>query len=141
MPTSKTAKPLRNFVAVASQEGLIVNQPLSGASELWIFAQRGDGFALVDRRATPASTHTETRWQKLATLLSDCRALIVMDAGVAPRKVLEAFGINVLLTGGHIEDLLSLVYHDEPYPNVRANSVPCGIGAACAGTALMKLAG
>lgn len=134
---TNAAKPPRKFVAVASQEGVLVNQHLGEASEFWVFAQRGDGFAVVDRRNAPAAGRGESRWQEVATLLSDCRALLVTDAGAAPRKVLDAFGIEVFPTEGLIEDLLYSVYQNEPLPRVRASSFKCGKGESCGGTGLM----
>lgn len=135
--STNAAKSARTFVAVASQEGVLVNQHLGEASEFWVFAQRGDGFAVVDRRPAPAAGRGETRWQEVAALLSDCRALLVTDAGGTPRKVLDAFGIDVFPTEGLIEDLLYSVYQNEPLPKVRASGFKCGKGESCGGTGLM----
>jgi nitrogen fixation protein NifB len=133
--SSSTAR--KKFVAVASQEGVLVNQHLGEASVLWVYAQRGDGFTLVDKRAAPSSGRGESRWQELATLLADCRALLVTDAGNSPRKVLEAAGIEVFATEGLVEDLLFSVYQDEPLPKVRPSGFRCGKGATCGGSGLM----
>lgn len=132
-----TAKPARKFVAVTSQEGVLVNQHLGEAQEFWIFAQRGDGYVLIDRRNAPSAGRGETRWQEVATLLSDCRALLVNDAGGTPRKVLDSFGIDVFPTEGLIEDLLYSVYQNQPLPKVRPNGFKCGKGDTCGGTGLM----
>jgi len=73
----------------------------------------------------------------VADVLSDCRALLVTDAGNSPRRVLEAAGIDLFPTEGLIEDLLFSVYQDKPLPKVRANGFSCGKGASCGGTGLM----
>jgi len=134
---TNSTKLRRKFVAAASQEGVLVNQHLGEATEFWVFAQRGDGFALIERRPAPSAGRGESRWQDVADVLSDCRALLVTDAGKSPRRVLEAAGIDLFPTEGLIEDLLFSVYQDKPLPKVRANGFSCGKGASCGGTGLM----
>jgi nitrogen fixation protein NifB len=133
------AQPLaeRPYVAVASEEGILINQHLGEAKTLWVFARRGDGFLLVERRQAPAAGRGESRWQELAATLSDCRALLATDAGAAPRRALESAGISFMPTEGLIEDLLDSVYQNRPLPKVRPTGFRCGKGATCGGTGLL----
>ncbi len=133
---SKPAKE-RPYVAVASEEGILINQHLGEAKTIWVFARRGDGFLLVDRRQAPTVGRGESRWQELATSLSDCRALLATDAGAAPRRILEAAGIDFLPTEGLIEDLLDAVYQNRPLPRVRPSGFSCGKGASCGGSGML----
>jgi nitrogen fixation protein NifB len=126
--------PDRPYVAVASEEGILINQHLGEAKVLWVYARRGDGFVLVDKRQTPTAGRGEARWQELASTLVDCRALLATDAGAAPRSVLGASGIEVFPTEGLIEDLLDAVYQKRPLPKVRPSGFSCGKGASCGGS-------
>jgi nitrogen fixation protein NifB len=124
----------RPHVAVASEEGVLINQHLGEAKTLWVYARRGDGFVLVDRRQAPTVGRGESRWLELASALSDCRALLATDAGAAPRRILSAAGIDVYPTEGLIEDLLDDVYQQRPLPKVRPTGFSCGKGASCGGS-------
>ncbi|HEY5961727.1 MAG TPA: radical SAM protein [Polyangiaceae bacterium] len=132
VPVEKRAR-----VAVASEEGTLVNQHLGEASVFWVFERRGDGYLLVDQRLAPTAGRGDQRWQELARLLADCRALLAMDAGASPKRILGEAGIDVYPTEGLIEDLLDTVYQDKPLPKVRPNGFKCGKGATCGGNGMM----
>jgi nitrogen fixation protein NifB len=78
----------RPYVAVASREGVLVNEHLGEAQTLEIFAQQPDGFRRIESRPTPPSGGGPERWQALAETLHDCRALLVASAGQTPKTVL-----------------------------------------------------
>ena len=121
----------RPYVAAASEEGLLVNQHLGEAKSLWIFARRGDGFVLVERREAPLAGSGATRWAELAHLLNDCRALLVSAAGASPRRQLEATGVQTHQTDGLIEEALDAVYQKRALPKARTGGFHCGKGATC----------
>ena len=79
----------RPYVAVASEEGLLVNLHLGEADSLMVFGPDG---ALVASRPAPPTGLGVQRWVDMGRLLDDCRALLVSGAGETPRKVLEAPG-------------------------------------------------
>ena len=126
----------RPHVAVASQEGLLVNQHLGEAESFWVFGRRGDGFVLLDKRTAPSEGSGPARWNEVASLLQDCRALLVSAAGNTPRRVLDAAGIQTHQTEGLIEDALDAVYQNRPLPNARTEAFRCGRGANCGGDGL-----
>jgi nitrogen fixation protein NifB len=126
----------RQYVAVASEEGLLVNQHLGEAKTLWIFGRVGDGFTLIEKRDTPDTGSGTSRWHELAPLLEDCQALLVTALGPNPRRVLEAAGVEVHETDGLIEDALDAVYQNRALPKARTGSFQCGKGANCAGDGL-----
>ncbi len=132
-----TRSEVRPYVAVASEEGTLVNQHLGEAKHIWVFMRRGDGFVLVEKRPAPQAGRGEERWAELGQLLRDCRALLVADAGGAPRRVLENSGIAVHATEGLIEDVLDDLYQERPLPRVRPTGFRCGKGASCGGTGLL----
>ena len=100
----------RPYVAVASREGVLVNVHLGHADRLAVFAEEDDHFRLVDVRKTPSPGLGMARWDKLADLLHDCRAVVAQEAGSSPDKVLGKQGIRVLTTEGMVEDALELVF-------------------------------
>ena len=65
-------------MAVASQEGVLVNQKLGKAEELYIYGRRDNGkIYFVETRKTPEPGSGMQRWEDLGQMLGDCRALLV----------------------------------------------------------------
>jgi nitrogen fixation protein NifB len=93
-------------VAVASYEGVLVNQHLGMADSLLIFETGKEGCRLVDRRRTPPPGNGDERWKALSRLISDCRILLTSAAGEKPLAILAASGIKVYEVEGIIEDAL-----------------------------------
>ena len=119
----------RPYVAVASFEGVFVNCHLGHARELLVYAEREDEFELVDVRKAPPQGGGEDRWQELADLLSDCRAVVAAEAGAAPQRALSDRGIRLLCTEGLVEDALEIVFagkEDELRPPSCRSGTGCG---------------
>lgn len=104
----------RQYIAVCSQEGHLVNQHLGGADQVFIYENADvDGRVtprLVERRATPPAGGGAGRWSLLAGVLSDCRALICHQLGESPRAILVGCGVNVYESDGLISDALVDVF-------------------------------
>ena len=99
----------RPYVAVASHEGLLVNEHLGQAKHLWIFKPSDDGFELVEMRQTPPGGG-DMRWRQLAGILRDCRAVLTAAAGDKPVQALKKAGIRVGIVEGLIERSLEIIY-------------------------------
>jgi nitrogen fixation protein NifB len=142
----------RPYVAVATREGVLVNQHLGEASQLAIYGRKeaweedGDaarkgtvpfsrpGFRHVATRPTPSAGGGPQRWAALADTLKDCRALLVASAGASPTSALAARGIRVVMMEGLIEEGLEAVYNRvEVRAPLRAEH-RCGSGCAGGGT-------
>jgi nitrogen fixation protein NifB len=123
----------RPCVAVATWEGVLVNQHLGEAEELQIYRQQADAFELVETRSAPPPGGGDTRWQQLAEVLHDCRALLVSSAGSSPAQVLSERGIRVVLMEGLIEEGLEAVYAGRPVRAPLRREHRCGAGASCGG--------
>ena len=95
-PAVRAARPAedRPCVAVATMEGVLVNQHLGEAYRLAIYGRGQHGFELVETRPAPPPGGGRDRWLALAKTLHDCRALLVASAGEAPRSVLAEHGIR-----------------------------------------------
>jgi nitrogen fixation protein NifB len=117
----------RPYVAVATMEGVLVNQHLGEAGRLWIFAQDGDGIRLIETRETPEAGQGSLRWREMASQLKDCRAVVVSGSGRTPRRVLEEEGVRVIEMAGLISDGLATLFQtgDVPAP-MRTQMKFCG---------------
>ena len=123
------------YVAVASHEGMLVNQHLGEAYRLMIFKKNKDGVKLVEERATPEPGGGDKRWRNLSKIVSDCRALLVSGIGENPKKILNDNGIDVLEVEGMIAEAVTAVFNDESLRHLAVRKIKaCGVG--CGGNAM-----
>ncbi|HEX2919594.1 MAG TPA: radical SAM protein [Bacteroidales bacterium] len=106
VPVDKT----KRYVAVASYEGLLINQHLGETKAFLIFKESGDGYELVEKRAAPSKGNGDLRWIELAKILKDCNYVLVAGVGARPVEVLERVGIAVVEMSGLIDNGLDAVY-------------------------------
>ena len=135
----KVADPAtRPYVAVASQEGMLVNQHLGEAARVLIFkadSSTPSGSKFVEVRKTPLPGSGPTRWADLAAILHDCRAILVSAAGPQPKRGLEENGLQVLEMEGMIEEGLAAVFGGKPIPtSLTRRFTSCGSGCKGTGT-------
>ena len=128
----------RPYIAVASQEGMLVNQHLGEAARVLIFkadASTPSGSKFVEVRKTPLPGAGPTRWSDLAATLHDCRAILVSAAGPQPKRGLEENGLQVLEMEGMIEEGLTAVFAGKPLPaSLTRRFTSCGTGCKGTGT-------
>jgi len=123
----------RPYVAVASNEGILVNQHLGEADRLYIFKETPNGYKLVNQRVTPQKGNGDNRWEELGETLSDCRAILVGGIGPKPSKILGKSGIKVVEMSGLIDQGMDSVYKGTELRTItKAESFKCG--ASCSGT-------
>ena len=126
----------RPYIAVATREGLLVNLHLGEAKrfQIWGKAESG-GFRMVEERQAPTAGCGPTRWEDLAKLLADCRAVLVNAVGDTPRKILAERGVTPASCSGFIEDALALAYGEEGLAQLEALKARSGgLGKSCCGT-------
>jgi nitrogen fixation protein NifB len=124
-----TAKP---YVAVATNEGALVNQHLGEARHFQIWQASGEGFRFVENRLAPPPGGGAQRWNALAEILSDCRAVLVSGVGERPREVLQARGITPVEMSGFIQSGLQAVYGNEDLSQHKGRRNGCSKGS-CGG--------
>ncbi len=100
----------RPYVAVATLEGMLVNQHLGEAARFQIWGAGSDGFTLVEERPAPAPGTGGQRWFDLARVLHDCRAVLVSALGDTPRAILTESGVTPVEMSGFIERGLAAVF-------------------------------
>ena len=112
---TKNPEENRPYIAVASLEGVLINQHLGEAERFLIYGTgRNNGeYVLVDSRKAPEAGGGKGRWETLAATLIDCRAVLVNGAGGLPIKVLNAHGIDVMVLEGSIEKAVNACFGKE----------------------------
>lgn len=128
----------RPYVAVTSFEGLLINQHLGEAEQMWIFKpSESGGYEPVETRPTPIPCGGADRWDELAKRLTDCRAVLCGNAGQRPKVALGKYGIRVLVAEGLIDEALDAVYqHRKPRMPARVLTPAAGCdddGVGCGG--------
>jgi nitrogen fixation protein NifB len=125
----------RPYAAVASMEGIFVNQHLGEATELWIFGIRDGKAELLERRFTPSSGNGSDRWAEMVKVLTDCNALLVSGIGPAPQQVLEQADIRVVVMEGLASEGVEAVLLNKAIPKILLRTPGrCGFGQSCSGS-------
>jgi nitrogen fixation protein NifB len=102
----------RPYVAVASQEGMLVNLHLGEAPAFQIWGPHGGGFRMLEERPAPPAGGGSDRWWTIAETLKDCRAILVSAIGGTPQAILSEAGVEPVVMNGFIEMALSAIYQN-----------------------------
>ena len=128
------AKQPRPYVAVASLEGMLVNQHLGETTTFLIYGREGDDYKLVEERSAPMPGGGMGRWQALTRLLFDCRAVLVSEMGDSPRRIFQDAGIKPVTMSGFIEAGLKAIYTAEGLHTLKRRAKKSCSGDSCKGT-------
>jgi nitrogen fixation protein NifB len=124
----------RPYVAVATNEGLLVNLHLGEARNVYIFEQTKNGFKNVEVRDMPPKGSGDERWLNMARMLKDCRAILVSGVGENPKAMLKGCGIHVVEMTGLIDEGLEGVYNNKVIRSIaKPDAFKCG--SSCKGNA------
>jgi len=125
------------YIAVASMEGIFVNQHLGEAEYLWIFSSSEGRAELLEKRKTPPAGGGNERWDQMAEILHDCRAILVSGSGASPVKALESHGIRVVTMEGMAEEGMNAIFAGKNVPAILLRTEgSCGAGVSCGGTGM-----
>lgn len=121
------------YVAIASYEGLMINQHLGEAKSFLIFKEDGDDYQLIEKRTAPYKGNGDLRWIHLAKTLNDCSYVLVNGVGARPVEVLQSVGIAIVEMSGLINDGLDAVYKGKKLKSVLKTTLgKCG--DSCSGS-------
>ena len=120
-------------IAVATMEGIMVNQHLGNALTFSIFENTDQGPILVEERDAPPPGGGTNRWKALADVLHDCHTILAQFAGDSPREVLSEYGIEVIAMEGLIVPALKAVFDGRPVPEYMTCTAPRRCGSGCGG--------
>ena len=126
----------RPYVAVASMEGVLINQHLGEADRFLIYGMEKSNSRpfLVESRPAPPPGGGTMRWEAVASLLLDCRALLVNGAGESPKKVLNGSGMEIYTLDGLIEEGVSGVFTGKDMSRMTRISQMHACKTNCSGT-------
>ncbi len=96
----------RPYVAVASRDGLFVNQHLGEATQVRIYKPSERRSTLVDIRNIASEAGGSARWLSMIDKMKDCCGILVSGAGAVPRKIFAHHGITVAIVEGMIDEAL-----------------------------------
>jgi nitrogen fixation protein NifB len=131
-PIHSDGKP---YVAVATMEGVLVNQHLGEADRFQIWGQSQDGYFLVEERKAPEKGTGVNRWYALAEVLNDCSAVLVSGIGDTPRQVLEESRILAVEMNGFIQVGLEAIYNNSDLASLKGRRNGCSRATGCSGNA------
>lgn len=129
----------RMCIAIASIDGLGINQNLGHAPRFLLFAPEPDspsGYAFQEVRPAPPVGGGMQRWEQLAEILGDCRAVIASAIGEEPRNVLTQKNIRVYeMDEVPVHLALKTVFGAEAVPRRKNKREGCsGKGGGCGGS-------
>lgn len=124
---------LNKRVAVASMEGLLVNQHLGEASRLLIYGKEDGEIKFIESRKTPERGAGVKRWNDLSKKINDCGTLLVSGIGNQPKKILNLKGIHIHEVEGLVEDAVSAVLNGESVDYMKKREMT-ECGAVCMGS-------
>lgn len=124
----------RPCIAVASWEGLLINQHLGEATQFIIYHLEEQEYQFMENRPAPRPGTGKERWLELSRTLHDCHTILTGGAGASPTETLAGEGIKVIVTEGLIEEALTNMAQGAP-PR-RPNQTKHSCGASCKGTGL-----
>ena len=94
-------------VAVISRDGIVVNERMHRAADLFVYEHHAGGVTFVERRALPpASGRVFRDFSALASVVKDCAWIVSLGFNGEARKELTARGFRLLETRGPIEQVI-----------------------------------
>jgi nitrogen fixation protein NifB len=125
----------RPNVAIATLEGVLVNQHLGQAQRLAIYGMRDGSVHLLETRETPVEGTGANRWKAMAEVLSDCNTLMVSGIGETPKKILSEYGLQIFEVEGLIDEALDALFSGKGLGHMKKHDIgPCSAG--CGGGSL-----
>jgi nitrogen fixation protein NifB len=116
----------RPHVAVATLEGVLVNQHLGQAQRLAIYGKKDGSIHLLETRETPVEGTGANRWAAMAQILSDCGTLLVSGIGETPKMLLSEYGLQIFEVEGLIDEALDAFFSGKGLAHMKKHDIgPC----------------
>ncbi|MBN2738368.1 MAG: radical SAM protein [Spirochaetales bacterium] len=101
----------RKYIAVASEEGILINKHLGQAEEFFIYEiSENKKINFIEKREAPLTAgFGDLRWKKLQTSLKDCHTLLVSGVGPRPFDLLTQSGLKIHSLECMIDEALTTI--------------------------------
>ncbi|MDR1524217.1 MAG: nitrogenase cofactor biosynthesis protein NifB [Tannerella sp.] len=120
------------YIAVATVDGVSVNQHLGRAYYLWIYGIRDGKIYVTEKRPVIEEQRSSDRWNRLAGAIPDCAALLVNAIGQTPLRVLRNGGLYVEAVSGPVGEMVEALFAGRPIPrHYRRLTGHCSEGITC----------
>ncbi|MBU1195983.1 MAG: nitrogenase cofactor biosynthesis protein NifB [Proteobacteria bacterium] len=123
------------YVAIATREGVLINQHLGEATFLSIYDINKDTPTLIEHREMPEPGQKEFRWNAMAQKLADCHLILVSGVGNSPKRILTDKGYQILMVEGLIDEILMAVKNKQNM-NHLIKREPFRCDASCSGAGM-----
>jgi predicted Fe-Mo cluster-binding NifX family protein len=105
-------------IAIATTDGITVNEHFGKASFFYVYDLSGDEYKFTEIRDAVAAcqharSHSETDFDRIIALLSDCDALFVQKIGEGAAAYLISKGVRVFEVSGGIKPLTDKIISDK----------------------------
>jgi predicted Fe-Mo cluster-binding NifX family protein len=117
--SGESGKPAKRF-AVASKNGVLVDEHFGHAQSFYIYERSGEKTSLIEKREIAqqycgsddhgCGSSGHGKFDAVLGALSDCAGVLVMRIGEAPRCLLGEHGIRVFMTYDYIEEAIKNAY-------------------------------
>lgn len=98
-------------IAVASKDGLVINQHFGHAERFLIYKADGGGIRFIEERlverycaGTEAHLYEDDKFEKVYQAIKDCSILLASRIGPTPARELEKKGIKTFMLYDWIEE-------------------------------------
>lgn len=118
----------RPYIAVATQEGILVNQHLGEAKTFQIWSNENGSLEKIANRQAPPTGGGVKRWHKLARILGDCRAVLISGIGDTPLDILMKSGVEPVEAAGFIEEALTTIFEGGHTGGLKGRRKSCASG-------------
>lgn len=132
-PEAPARAPERKYLAVATREGVLINQHLGEARRLSIYDISGEAPVMIEKRRLPVPGGQDLRWQGVARTIADCHTLLVSGIGQNPKAILREAGMDILEINGMIDMVLTAIKNQENISHLLVREHK-GCGEGCRGT-------
>jgi nitrogen fixation protein NifB len=122
----------RPYIAVATVDGISVNQHLGKAHNLWIYENRDGKPYRREARSIIRQQRSANRWNDIADAIPDCAAILVSALGQQPLRDLRSKGLFVEAVEGDVKTIVGSLFTNFTVPeeNLRLPG-SCTEGRGC----------
>lgn len=112
----------KNLIAVASSDGIVVNNHFGKARTFYIYEEKDDKITYVEKREVEpvcnGGNHDDDRLQENLEKFTDCKYLLVSRIGYGAAAAVQSYGIDTYELPGMIEDSIRQVINYEKVKNL-----------------------